>query len=123
MKEITNATQEIKCEMAMWCRTPEYKERQKKLMLEENFDEEVENNIISFEDYVEALPDDASAPKSKLQRIVDKQRAMAQQSDMQLAYEQQRMQENQDNIAAMQSLMQENAKLKAALAEVGNAGN
>lgn len=78
--------------------------------------------LISFEDYVEALPDDASAPKSKLQRIVDKQRSQAMASQEQLAMEQAQMQQNQDNIAAMQSLMQENAKLKAALAEVGNAG-
>lgn len=77
--------------------------------------------LISFEDYVEALPDDASAPKSKLQRIVDKQRMNMQASQEQLMMEQAQMQQNQDNITAMQSLMQENAKLKAALAEVGNA--
>lgn len=76
--------------------------------------------LISFEDYVEALPDDASAPKSKLQRIVDKQKMNMMASQEQLAMEQMQMQQNQDNIAAMQGLMQENAKLKAALAEVGN---
>jgi len=55
----------------------------------------LEKQLISFEDYVEALDDDAAAPKAKLKEILEKQKLRAQQ---QLAAQQEQMMQ-QDALA------------------------
>jgi hypothetical protein len=64
------------------------------------------NGIITFEEYVAALEDDASAPKSKLIKILEeRQRMQAMQGE----------QETDMTAQALQKLLAENAQLKEAI--------
>jgi regulator of protease activity HflC (stomatin/prohibitin superfamily) len=83
--------------------------------------------LISFEDYVDALDDDAAAPKEKLKEIVEKQKqrataeakaAMMQQETL----KQQQLHSDKLNEAAalIQKLINENVKLKQEKGENNN---
>lgn len=72
---------------------------------------------ITFEQYVNTLEDDSSAPKAKLQQIVEENKKLQQeQMQMQQMAEQEAlMQENTDS--ALQELLNENAQLKDAISQ------
>lgn len=93
---------------------------------EQSLESFLAQNIISFEEYVEALEDDAAAPKSKLQSIIakryelQKQQQMNQQAleaEQRAVNQMQQQADSEKTAAAVENLLKENSALKGQINE------